>query len=55
MISWINPIVVWMYLIYIAVSVIARLILIAYGIYNLFKKINQIINCLVVAVPDQEE
>ena len=55
MMSWYNLIIVWMYLIYMAASVIAGLILIAYGIYNLFKKINQIINFLVVAVPDQEE
>ncbi len=55
MISWFNPIIVWMYLIYMASSVIASLILIGYGMINLMKKIKQIINCLLVAVPDKKK
>ena len=38
MISWYNPIIVWMYLIYIAVSVIAGPIVIGYLIIKLIKK-----------------
>lgn len=38
MISWINPIVVWMYLIYMAASVIAGPIVIGYWVFKLIKR-----------------
>ena len=38
MISWINQIIVWMYLVYIAVSVIAGPIVIVYETIKLIKK-----------------
>lgn len=38
MMSWYNPIIVWMYLIYIASSVIAGSIVIGYLVFKLIKR-----------------